>query len=287
MRSRKRSGSRISRVNLAVPELPEVETTRRALEPLLVGQSIADLEVREPRLRWPVDPALPERIRNARIDSVDRRGKYLLITTRSGSVIWHLGMSGSLRFLDEPGEPRKHDHLDLVLSTGACVRFNDPRRFGSVHYSDAPENHWLLSSLGPEPLGSEFSGQYLQQAARGRRVTIKQHIMNSRIVTGVGNIYANEALFRSRIHPRRSAGRISRQRLDALVASIKHVLDDAIHAGGTTLRDFVSGDGRPGYFQQTLTVYGRAGEPCRNCETPIKQVVLGQRATYYCPICQR
>lgn len=270
-----------------MPELPEVETTRRGLEPLLVGQSIMNLEVREPRLRWPVDPSLPARLRNERIVSVERRGKYLLIATRNGCLIWHLGMSGSLRYLNDPGVPQSHDHLDLVLSTGACVRFNDPRRFGSVHFSDAPENHWLLASLGPEPLSDDFSGYHLWRSARGRRVAIKQHIMNSRIVTGVGNIYANEALFRSRIHPRRAAGRISRQRLDALAASIKHVLADAIRAGGTTLRDFVGGDGRPGYFQQTLAVYGRGGEPCRECAAPLKQVVIGQRATYYCPRCQR
>lgn len=270
-----------------MPELPEVETTRRGLEPLLVGQSIADLEVREPRLRWPVDPSLPERIRNEQIDSVERRGKYLLMTTRSGSLIWHLGMSGSLRYLNAPGAPMHHDHLDLVLSTGACVRFNDPRRFGSLHFSESPAHHWLLASLGPEPLSDEFSGAYLHRTARGRRVAIKQHIMNSRIVTGVGNIYANEALFRSGIHPRRAAGRISRQRLDALAASIKHVLDAAIRLGGTTLRDFVGGDGKPGYFQQTLTVYGRGGEPCIECTTLIKHVVIGQRATYYCPRCQR
>lgn len=270
-----------------MPELPEVETTRRGLAPLLVGQNIADLEIREPRLRWPVDPSLPGRIRNARIASVERRGKYLLIGTHSGSLIWHLGMSGSLRYLDEPGRPLNHDHLDLVLSTGARVRFNDPRRFGSLHFSETPENHWLLASLGPEPLGEAFSGQYLRDSARGRRVAIKQHIMNSRIVTGVGNIYANEALFRARIHPGRAAGRISSRRLEALASSIKAVLDDAIHAGGTTLRDFVGGDGRPGYFQQTLAVYGRGGEPCRCCETPVKQVVIGQRATYYCPRCQR
>ena len=270
-----------------MPELPEVETTRRGLEPLLVDQTIADLEVREPRLRWPVDPTLPALIRHERITSVERRGKYLLIATRNGSLIWHLGMSGSLRFLNNPGVPKNHDHLDLILSTGACVRFNDPRRFGSLHFSAAPENHWLLSSLGPEPLGDDFTGHYLRQTASGRRVAIKQHIMNSRIVTGLGNIYANEALFRSRIHPRRAAGRISAQRFEALAASIKHVLDDAIRAGGTTLRDFVGGDGKPGYFQQTLAVYGRGGEPCIDCQAPIKQVVLGQRATYYCPHCQR
>ena len=270
-----------------MPELPEVETTRRGLEPLIVGQRIVNLTVREPRLRWPVDSSLPKRVRNERIASVARRGKYLLIAISNGSLIWHRGMSGSLRYLQDPAAPKTHDHLDLVLNSGACVRFNDPRRFGSVHFSEAPEEHWLLSSLGPEPLSEAFSGEYLHATARGRRVAIKQHIMNSRIVTGVGNIYASEALFRSRIHPARAAGRISQQRLDALATSIKHVLDDAIKLGGTTLRDLVGGDGRPGYFQQTLTVYGRGGAPCRNCETPIKQVVIGQRATYYCPRCQR
>lgn len=270
-----------------MPELPEVETTRRGLEPLLVDQIIVDLKIREPRLRWPVDPSLSGLVRNQQIASVERRSKYLLIATRNGSLIWHLGMSGSLRYLDYPGVPDNHDHVDLLLSTGACVRFTDPRRFGSLHFSATPENHWLLSSLGPEPLGDEFTGRYLWRTARGRRVAIKQHIMNGRIVTGVGNIYASEALFRSHIHPRRAAGRISRQRFDALAASIRHVLEDAIRAGGTTLRDFVGGDGKPGYFQQTLAVYGRGGKPCIDCEAPIKQVVIGQRATYYCPRCQR
>ena len=270
-----------------MPELPEVETTRRGLEPLLVGQTIANLDVREARLRWPVDPTLASIVRNERIASLERRGKYLLIKTRAGCLIWHLGMSGSLRYLDDPGMPGRHDHLDLVLRTGACVRFNDPRRFGSLHFDSAPENHWLLLSLGPEPLGDDFTGKYLWRTARGRRVAIKQHIMNSRIVTGVGNIYASEALFRAHIHPRRAAGRISQGRLDALVASVKRVLEDAIRAGGTTLRNFVGGDGKPGYFQQTLAVYGRGAEPCIDCEAPIKQIVIGQRATFYCPSCQR
>ena len=270
-----------------MPELPEVETTRRGLEPLLVEQTIADLDIREARLRWPVDPLLALYVQNERIVSLDRRGKYLLMNTLAGSLIWHLGMSGSLRYADDPELPGKHDHVDLVLSTGACVRFNDPRRFGSLHFSSAPENHRLLLSLGPEPLGEHFTGDYLWGSARGRRVAIKQHIMNSRIVAGVGNIYASEALFRAHIHPQRAAGRISRRRLDALAASIKQVLEDAIDAGGTTLRDFVGGDGRPGYFQQALAVYGRGTEPCIDCAASIKQVVIGQRATFYCPRCQR
>jgi formamidopyrimidine-DNA glycosylase len=270
-----------------MPELPEVETTRRALEPLLVGETIAALEVREPRLRWPVNPELPALLERCRIISLRRRGKYLLIETDAGTLIWHLGMSGSLRFLENPGAPATHDHVDIVLESGALVRFNDPRRFGSVDLSMAPERHWLLENLGPEPLGEDFDAEYLTAVCRGRRVAVKLLLMNSRVVTGVGNIYANEALFHARIHPLRAAGRISRRRLGSLVDSIKRVLNNAISAGGTTLRDYVSGDGRPGYFQQTLTVYGRDGAACVECGTAIRHIVRGQRATYYCPRCQR
>lgn len=270
-----------------MPELPEVETTRRALEPVLVGQTIAALEIREPRLRWPVNPQLDARLKRQRIISVQRRAKYLLIETDAGTLIWHLGMSGSLRFLDSPAEPAAHDHIDLVLDTGARVRFHDPRRFGSVDLSAAPDRHWLLRNLGPEPLGERFDADYLAAVCRGRRVAIKQLLMNSRVVTGVGNIYANEALFHARVHPLRAAGRISHARLESLVDGVKKVLNDAIRLGGTTLRDYVSGDGRPGYFQQTLAVYGRGGDACVNCTRAIKQIVSGQRATYYCPRCQR
>jgi formamidopyrimidine-DNA glycosylase len=270
-----------------MPELPEVETTRRALEPLLVGETIAALEVREPRLRWPINPRLSAQLEQKRIISLRRRGKYLLIETDAGTLIWHLGMSGSLRFLANPGAPSAHDHVDIVLASGARVRFNDPRRFGSVDLSTSPEHHWLIENLGPEPLGQDFDADYLTASCRGRRVAIKLLLMNSRIVTGVGNIYANEALFHARIHPLRAAGRIARPRLENLVVAIKRVLNNAISAGGTTLRDYVSGDGRPGYFQQTLTVYGRGGAGCVDCGTPIKQIVAGQRATYYCPRCQR
>jgi len=270
-----------------LPELPEVETTRRGLEPLLVGRTITDLQVREPRLRWPVEPALPDRLRRQRIVSLERRGKYLLVVTAGGTLIWHLGMSGSLRYLDAPSAPVAHDHVDLVLDNGACVRFNDPRRFGSVHFSVEPARHWLLQNLGVEPLSDAFTGAYLWNSARARRVAIKQHLMNGRIVTGVGNVYANEALFRAGIHPRRAAGRIAAGRFDTLAERIKLVLRDAIEVGGTTLRDYVGGDGRPGYFQLTLKVYGRGGEACIACKAPIKQVVIGQRATYYCPKCQR
>jgi formamidopyrimidine-DNA glycosylase len=270
-----------------MPELPEVETTRRGLAPLLIGQRISAVNVRQPSLRWPVDNSLAERLRGRRILSVGRRGKYLLVTTDGGTLLIHLGMSGSLRYLTEPATPTQHDHIDFLFASGAQLRFNDPRRFGSVHLADAPEDYWLLKDLGPEPLGDDFDADYLYMTSRGRRVAIKQHLMNGRIVVGVGNIYASESLFRAGIHPKRSAGRIARNRFESLIDSVQDVLKEAIDAGGTTLRDFVDSDGRPGYFQQALSVYGRGDEPCVKCASPIKHCVLGQRATYYCPQCQR
>ncbi len=270
-----------------MPELPEVETTRRGLEPLLVGQTIAAVEIRQPSLRWPVEAELASQLRGQRIRSVARRGKYLLVTLESGALLIHLGMSGSLRYLTAAQTPSQHDHVDLQFRSGAQLRFNDPRRFGSLHFSADPEDHWLLRNLGPEPLGERFTGGYMWRISRGRRVSIKQLLMNGRVVVGVGNIYASEALFRAGVHPQRSAGRIARHRYDLLVDAVKAVLNDAIRAGGTTLRDFVDGDGQPGYFQRELRVYGRDGEPCVRCNAPIKQRVLGQRASYYCPRCQR
>jgi formamidopyrimidine-DNA glycosylase len=270
-----------------MPELPEVETTRRGLEPLLIGKEIAGFEIRQPSLRWPVEEMLLARLEGQRIKALGRRGKYLLILADAGSLLLHLGMSGSLRFLEAPRPPATHDHLDLVFAGGARLRFTDPRRFGSLHFTDSPENHWLLKHLGCEPLGEAFSSEYLRRSASGRRVPIKQLLMNSRVVAGIGNIYASEALYRAGIHPRRASGSVSPARCGRLVESIKLVLHEAIEVGGTTLRDFVDGDGRPGYFQLALRVYGRAGEPCRSCGRPIRQIVLGQRATYYCPGCQR
>ncbi len=269
-----------------MPELPEVETTRRGLEPLLVGQTFTDVDVRQPSLRWPVESLLAERIRMRCVRSVARRGKYLLVTTDGGTLLIHLGMSGNLRFLHEPTAPSQHDHVDFFFASGAQLRFNDPRRFGSVHFTTSPTDHWLLKNLGPEPLSNQFNANYLWKVSRQRRVAIKQFLMNGRIVVGVGNIYASEVLFRTGIHPKRSAGRIARRHFEPLVDSVRAVLNEAIAAGGTTLRNFVSGDGRPGYFQQALSVYGRAGEPCTECATPIKHCVMGQRATYYCSQCQ-
>ena len=270
-----------------MPELPEVETTRRGLRPLVVGQTIRSLQVREPRLRWPVEPSLDRRLRNRTVQELSRRAKYLLMITDAGTLLVHLGMSGSLRYLPERSEPARHDHFDIQFVSGAMLRFNDPRRFGSVHWSTLPEAHWLLKDLGPEPLGADFSGDYLWRISRGRRIAIKSLLMNGRIVAGLGNIYANEALFRAGIHPTRPAGRVSRKRLERLADAVEEVLREAIQAGGTTLQDFVGGDGEPGYFQLALDAYGRAGEPCVRCERPLKVRTVGQRATYYCANCQR
>lgn len=271
-----------------MPELPEVETTRRGIEPHLVGRTIRSLIVREPRLRWPVAGDLPSRIAGSRVQAVDRRGKYLLIRTDQGTAILHLGMSGALRLVAEATPPGPHDHVDLVLDDGRCLRLTDPRRFGSLHWTEEdPLGHPLLAEIGPEPLDATFDGDYLYHASRGRRVNVKAFLMNGTILAGLGNIYANEALFRAGVHPARAAGRIGRDRYRRLATAIRAVLEEAIIAGGTTLRDFTGGDGRPGYFRLALHVYGRTGEPCPACGRPIRQRVLAQRATYYCPHCQR
>ena len=271
-----------------MPELPEVETTRRGISPHLTGQSVSGVTVRDRRLRWPVPQGIEARMAGETIRSVERRAKYLLLRAGAGTAILHLGMSGSLRIADETAEPGRHDHVDIRLASGRVLRFNDPRRFGCLLWTESdPLEHPLLAKLGPEPLGDAFDGGHLAASARGRRIAIKPHLMNSRVVVGVGNIYASEALFRSGIHPRRAAGRISRPRLDGLAAAVKAVLEDSIRYGGTTLRDFYDGEGRPGYFRNELRVYGRDGEPCVRCRTPVRQVVLGQRSTYYCVNCQR
>jgi formamidopyrimidine-DNA glycosylase len=252
------------------------------------GRQIAALVLREPRLRWRVDPRLPATIAGQRVRDVRRRAKYLIIDLGTGSLILHLGMSGSLRVLDPATPLVPHDHYDLVLESGRCLRFNDPRRFGSLHWSVGdPSDHPLLAALGPEPLTSAFNADYLARRALRRRVTIKQFLMDQRVVVGVGNIYASEALFRAGVHPKRAAGRVSGARLAALVEAVRAVLGDAIRAGGTTLRDYVGADGAPGYFRQRLYVYERTGQPCRRCRTPVRHLVQGQRSTYYCPRCQR
>ena len=227
-------------------------------------------------------------IAGQRVRDVRRRAKYLIIDLDAGSLILHLGMSGSLRVLDPATPLEPHDHYDLLLESGRCLRFNDPRRFGSLLWSAGdPADHPLLAQLGPEPLTSAFNADYLARRARGRRVAIKQFLMDQRVVVGVGNIYASEALYRAGVHPRRAAGRVGGARLAALVEAIRAVLGDAIRAGGTTLRDYVGADGTPGYFRQRLYVYERAGRPCRRCRTPVRHLVQGQRSSYYCPRCQR
>lgn len=271
-----------------MPELPEVETTRRGIEPTVVGHVIQRIIVREPRLRWRIPRNLPELAAGQRVKQLRRRAKYLVFDLERGSMILHLGMSGSLRVLPSATPASEHDHVDIVLDSGLCLRYNDPRRFGSLLWTDAdPLTHSLLKSLAPEPLSDEFNGEYLARASKGRRVAIKQLIMNGQIVVGVGNIYASEALFRAGVRPRRYAGRLKRPEFDALVKSIKQVLHDAIRAGGTTLRDYINPEGNPGYFRQKLFVYERTKDPCRVCKTPIKHLVQGQRSTYFCPQCQK
>ncbi len=271
-----------------MPELPEVETTRRGIEPWLVGRRIEALTVRERRLRWPVPRSLPAKLAGTRLRAVGRRAKYLLVETGPGTLILHLGMSGSLRIVDAAEPPAVHDHFDLVLDSGRALRFNDPRRFGCLLFTAGdPGRHKLLASLAVEPLSGDFTGEALWRKARGRRAPIKAVIMDSRGVAGGGNIYASEALFRARIRPSLAAGRVSCVRMEALVASIRDVLTDAIGAGGTTLRDYVDAAGMPGYFSQRLFVYERTGKPCRRCRTPIRQFTQGQRSTYWCPRCQR
>jgi len=270
-----------------MPELPEVETSRRGIEPYLVGERIDELTIRDRRLRWPVSTDVDRHLAGQTVISVSRRAKYLLINTTNGTAIIHLGMSGSVTIVDRDTPAGVHDHFDIDLASGKSLRYRDPRRFGSLHWTDNPEQHKLLRSLGPEPLDDAFSGDYLWKKSRSRRVNIKQFIMNANIVVGVGNIYASEALFWAAINPKRAAGRIALQRYEALVKAIQDVLQAAIKAGGTTLRDFYGGDGEAGYFQQDLAVYGRNDEPCRNCKRPISIVVLGQRSTYYCKNCQR
>jgi len=270
-----------------MPELPEVETSRRGIAPWVLNQQVSGVVVRDRRLRWPVPVDIDRELPGQVIRSLRRRAKYLLFETSAGTAMLHLGMSGSLRIIDADEPAGKHDHVDIQFESGKAVRFRDPRRFGSLLWTVKPFEHDLLRNLGPEPLSSEFGGDYLWRKARGRRVSIKQFIMNGSVVVGVGNIYASEALFLAGIHPKRRADRIAARRMLLLVDAIKSVLQNAIEAGGTTLRDFHGSDGQPGYFRQMLEVYGRDGEPCRRCKRPLSVVVLGQRSTFYCKDCQK
>ena len=271
-----------------MPELPEVETTKRGIERALLGSRVLEAVVRERRLRWPIPKNFESSVRGQTVRSVERRAKYILIGFDAGTLILHLGMSGSLRLVKPGTAPRPHDHWDLVLDSGWVLRFHDPRRFGSLHWTEGDAHeHPLLKKLAPEPLGDCFDAEYLYKATRKRGVAIKQLLMNSQIVVGVGNIYASEALFHARVAPRRRAGRITKAEAVRLTAAIKRVLSDAIKIGGTTLRDYVDPDGSPGYFSQKLYVYERAGSACRVCKALVKQFAQGQRSTYWCSTCQR
>jgi len=271
-----------------MPELPEVETTRRGIMPYIVGEKVMRVIVRNKHLRQPVSGKLSTELVGQRIHDITRRGKYLLMYADTGSVILHLGMSGSLRIVSKKTRPGKHDHVDIIFENGRCLRFHDPRRFGLLLWTRAdPLQHPLLKNIGIEPLADTFNGDVLYKKSRGRRVAIKQFIMNAHIVAGVGNIYASEALFLAGIHPLRSAEKIARLRYRRLAESIRQVLHAAISQGGTTLRNFVSGEGRPGYFRQHLKVYDRGGLPCQTCGAPVRHILQGQRSTYYCTNCQR
>lgn len=270
-----------------MPELPEVETTRRGISPHVLNRQVEALTVRQPSLRWPIPADLAQQLIGRLLQSIVRRGKYLIFGFEHGHLLVHLGMSGSLRIVQRREDPGYHDHVDIDFGPEQVLRFHDPRRFGAILWTDAPlEEHPLLAHLGPEPLLDDFDAEYLYRRAGKRKQAIKAFIMDSKTVVGVGNIYANEALFAAGIKPTRAAGRVSMARMTVLVAEIKRVLARSIDQGGTTLRDFVGGDGKPGYFQQTLQVYGRSGEPCRRCEAPLKEIRLGQRSTVYCTHCQ-
>ncbi|EXJ10444.1 bifunctional DNA-formamidopyrimidine glycosylase/DNA-(apurinic or apyrimidinic site) lyase [Nitrincola nitratireducens] len=269
-----------------MPELPEVETTRRGIEPHILHHSVEKVVIRQPKLRWPVPDNLANLIEHQLIEGVFRRGKYLLIDVGQGVILIHLGMSGSLRIVEQGTPVAKHDHADFCLSSGRLMRFTDPRRFGAILWQAKNEMHPLLARLGPEPLTEAFNAQSLFLKCQGRTQAIKTFLMDSQVVVGVGNIYANEALFAANIDPQKAAGLLSIQEIERLTQEVKRILTYAVERGGTTLRDFVGGDGKPGYFQQELYVYGRKGLPCKVCKNILVEVRMGQRSTVFCKVCQ-
>jgi formamidopyrimidine-DNA glycosylase len=270
-----------------MPELPEVETTCRGITPHIVGQTIKQVIIRQPQLRWPVPETLNKILSGLEIRSVSRRAKYLLFTTQAGTMLIHLGMSGSLRIVLSGHPPSKHDHIDFIFNNDTVLRFNDTRRFGAVLWTDAPlEQHPLIKDLGPEPLLDDFNGELLYQRANNRKIPVKSFIMDSHVVVGIGNIYANEALFMANILPSRPAGSISLAHYEKLADCIRIILRQAILQGGTTLRDFVNEAGKPGYFQQQLRVYGRANLPCIDCQQSLIEIRMANRSTVFCKTCQ-
>ncbi len=272
----------------AMPELPEVETTRRALAPRLTGQTIATVSIYDGRLRWPVPQDLPERVSGQRILAVERRGRYLLLRLEQGTLIWHFGMTGTLRCYSSPQPRAEHEHAEIRLASGDCLRYRDPRRFGALLWAPgARGDHPLLARLGPEPLGKAFTAAELFKAIHSRRIALKLALMDNRVVCGIGNIYSSEALFRAGLRPTRPCHRVRRTECQRLVDAVREVLNEAIAAGGSTLRDYVDARGRPGYFQLAHQVYGRRGQPCTKCGTAILEVRLGGRSSCYCPKCQK
>ncbi|MDF1654695.1 MAG: bifunctional DNA-formamidopyrimidine glycosylase/DNA-(apurinic or apyrimidinic site) lyase [Coxiellaceae bacterium] len=269
-----------------MPELPEVETTRRGIEPHLIDQRIKQVIVRQPQLRWPIPSDINEIMRQQTVHSVTRRSKYLLINTSNGTLLIHLGMSGSLSIANQQTSLKKHDHVDIITENNTILRYHDPRRFGAILWTNEPNSHPRLLSLGPEPLSRSFNTQHLYKACQSKSAAIKSVIMNANIVVGVGNIYANEALFHCGIHPLTPAKQLSSEQCRGLCQQIKKTLKKAIAAGGTTLKDFSNAEGKPGYFQQKLWIYGRAGETCHHCKTPIERLTQQQRSSFICTQCQ-
>ncbi len=269
-----------------MPELPEVETTRAGLAPHLIDRCVLTVLLRRPDLRWPIAPEVSAELPGQRIGAVRRRAKYLLLEAESGSALLHLGMSGMLRIVPPETPVGRHDHVDLALDSGMVLRFTDPRRFGCLLWQSSGTAHPLLAGLGPEPLSAAFDGRWLYRLSRGRRAPVKAFVMDQSVVVGVGNIYAAESLFAAGIHPLRAAGAISAARYQRLATAVKAILGHAIGRGGTTLRDFLSPDGAPGYFEQELMVYGRGGDACRRCGAILRSARLGNRATVWCPECQ-
>lgn len=269
-----------------MPELPEVETTKNGISPYLKGFTIERIVVRQPKLRWPVSPELTQ-ISQQKVTALSRRAKYLIIHTEQGYIIGHLGMSGSVRIVPHNSPIDKHDHLDIVMNNGKLMRYNDPRRFGAWLWTTNLEKFHLFLKLGPEPLSEKFNADYLFKKSRQKITALKTFIMDNAIVVGVGNIYANESLFLCGLHPSKAAGKLTKAQCELLVSTIKQVLSNAIEQGGTTLKDFLQPDGRPGYFAQQLLVYGNKDKPCPKCGTKIESLVIGQRNSFYCPKCQK